>query len=384
MTELQVTYWQQMSAVHQAQVSTVLGALAVWERMPRYRAASIAVGWHDSTPVVCTVVAHERILIGNATVDVGVLRHHVVAAGVHRDVLAELLMQQALVLLAEGISCLALHGAVREWQPVGFAPVSYQNQIVWPTALPAHALAPGSYQVCVPEAEQMAIIRSMQLSQSVAGYPQIIDVVRAEPPPWLLSWGRDGQLQAAVELGTAGNETHVSSAVATQQGAAVDAVMALMHAPEIVRPVRMTLPFRHSLSQAAVQCHASMVHALPATHTTLMGVLDLPAMLTALIPAFKQRMHASPYANWRGGVRIEISDERAMIVIAEDGITVIDGSRDAQVRMRQVEVPALAQLLLGYRSVSMLRRMGMLACDDTELPLLEILFPELYPVVDLS
>jgi hypothetical protein len=52
--------------------------------------------------------------------------------------------------------------------------------------------------------------------------------------------------------------------------------------------------------------------------------------------------------------------------------------------MRHVEVPALAQLLLGFRSVAMLRRMGMLACDDTELPLLEILFPELYPVVDLS
>jgi hypothetical protein len=384
MTELRVTYWQRTTAAQQAQVTAAFGALEAWERMPRYRAACIAIGWHESTPVACTVVAHERLLIGNATVEVGVLRHHAVAAGAGPGILAELLMQQALVLLAEGIACLALHGAVAEWQSVGFAPVSYLNQIVWPTTSTSHALAPGSYQVCVPDADQMTIIRSMQLSQSLIGYPHIVDVVRAEPSSWLLSWGRDGQLQAAVELLTTPHETHIVRGVACHQGAALDAVMALMHAPDVVRPVRMALPFRHPLSQAAVQCHASIVQALPTTHTTLLGVLDLPAMLTALIPAFQERIRASAYADWQGGVRIEISDERAMIVVAGGEITVIDGSRDAHVRMRHVEVPALAQLLLGFRSVAMLRRMGMLACDDTELPLLEILFPELYPVVDLS
>jgi len=384
MTELHVTYWQHTTAAQQAQVTAVFGDLTAWERMPRYRATSIAVGWHGTAPVACTVVAHERLLISNATVDVGVLRHHAVAVGADSGLIGELLMQQALALLAEGISCLAVHGAVAEWQAVGFAPVSYYNHIVWPATLPAHALAPGSYQVCVPDADQMTIIRSMQLSQSLAGYPQIVDVVRSQPSPWLLSWGRDGQLQAAVELRAGDHATHIASAVACHQGAAFDAVMALMHAPEVARPLNMVLPFRHPISQAAVQCHAHLVQALPTTHTTLLGVLDLPAMLTALIPAFQQRIRASTYANWQGGVRIEISDERAMIVVADDHISVIDGSRDAQVRMRHVEVPALAQLLLGYRSVAMLRRMGMLACDDTELPLLEILFPELYPVVDLS
>lgn len=384
MTELRVTYWQSLTATQQAQVAAVLGPLDVWERMPRYRATSIAIGWHVATPVACTVVAHERLLIGQATVDVGVLRHHAVATNAHPEVVAELLMQQALALLAEGIACLAVHGAVAEWQAVGFAPVSYHGHLIWPSTVPAHALAPGSYTVGVPDAEQMTIIRSMHLSQSQRGYPQIVDVVRTEPHPWLLSWGRDGQLQAAAELRMLGDATQVVSAVASHQGAAFDAVMALMHAPEITRPLHLALPFPHPMSQAAVQCHARFVQALPATHTALLGVLDLPAMLTALIPAFQERIRASAYANWRGGVRIEISDERAMIVVADSGITVIDGSRDAQVRMRHVEVSALAQLLLGYRSVAMLRRMGMLACDDTELPLLEILFPELYPVVDLS
>jgi hypothetical protein len=107
-------------------------------------------------------------------------------------------------------------------------------------------------------------------------------------------------------------------------------------------------------------------------------------MLTALIPAFQQRVRVSAYADWVGGARIEISDERAMIMLDHSEITVIDGSRDAAIRMRNVELPALAQLLLGYRSVAALRRQGLLYCDDTELAVWQVLFPERQPVIDLS
>ena len=119
-------------------------------------------------------------------------------------------------------------------------------------------------------------------------------------------------------------------------------------------------------------------------HAVLLGVLDLPMMLTALIPAFEQRLRASAYAQWNGGVRIEISDERAMIMVTNGKVTVIDGTREADVRIKQVELLALAQMTFGYRSIGGLRRAGLLVCDDTELPLCEVLFPALYPHLSLE
>jgi hypothetical protein len=54
---------------------------------------------------------------------------------------------------------------------------------------------------------------------------------------------------------------------------------------------------------------------------------------------------------------------------------VIDGSRPADLRLRQVTLPGLAQLLLGYRAAADLRASGDLACDDSALGLLDALFP---------
>ena len=53
----------------------------------------------------------------------------------------------------------------------------------------------------------------------------------------------------------------------------------------------------------------------------------------------------------------------------------IDGSRPADLRLRQITLPALAQLCLGYRAAADLRATGGLACDDSALGLLDALFP---------
>jgi len=54
---------------------------------------------------------------------------------------------------------------------------------------------------------------------------------------------------------------------------------------------------------------------------------------------------------------------------------VIDGARPADVRLRNVTLPALAQLCLGYRPAADLRATGGLACDDSALGLIDALFP---------
>jgi hypothetical protein len=384
MNELHCTWWHNLTEAQQQRVVQHVGVLDQWLQMPRYRPSSIAVGWINDAPCVVTVVAHERIAVEHAQVDVGVLRWHALCgAGTHHHLL-EVLMQQALTMLDEGIAVLMVAGDAAQWSAYGFAPVSYITTTTWPDTMQQLSLPAHAYRIAVPTAAEYHDIRSMQVAQSASGMPQLIDVVSASDHMWVLSIGHDGQMQAAARYVATDAGTEVVAATASHAGAAHDLINVLLHAPDIARPVTMRLPFNHAVTQAALQNNAQTVVRAAAQHTTLVGVLDLPAMLTALIPAFQQRVRVSAYADWVGGARIEISDERAMIMLDHSEITVIDGSRDAAIRMRNVELPALAQLLLGYRSVAALRRQGLLYCDDTELAVWQVLFPERQPVIDLS
>ena len=105
--------------------------------------------------------------------------------------------------------------------------------------------------------------------------------------------------------------------------------------------------------------------------------MDLPAALEALAPEFEPRLERSRYAGWSGNLRVEIETERVTLAFVEGRAAVIDGSRPADVRLRQVGLPALAQLLLGYRAAADLRATGGLDCDDSALGLVDALFPSL-------
>lgn len=384
MNEFRCTWWHDLTPAQQHLVVQQMGELDQWLQMPRYRPSSIAVGWFDDAPCVLSVVAHERIAIEHALVDVGVLRWHVLLGDATLHHLLEVLMQQALTMLAEGIAVMMVAGDAAQWSAYGFAPVSYEVATTWPDPVQPVSLLAHSCRTVVPSPAEYHDIRSMQVAQSAMGVPQLIDAVSALSQTWLLSIGHDGQMQAAARCRVTSAGTHVVAATASHAGAAHDLITALLHAPEVVRPVTVQLPVHHLVTQAALQHNAQTLVRAASQQTTLVGVLDLPAMLTALIPAFQQRVRASGYADWVGGARIEISDERAMIMLDHGEISVIDGSRDAAIRMRNVEVPALAQLLLGYRSVAALRRQGLLYCDDTELAVWQVLFPERQPVIDLS
>jgi hypothetical protein len=133
----------------------------------------------------------------------------------------------------------------------------------------------------------------------------------------------------------------------------------------------------HAVAQAALQLsgHIELAAPEPSSHTPLAGVVDLPLMLEMLSHEFERRLARSRYAGWSGNLRVELETERITLALAEGRVEVIDGSRPADLRLRQVALPALAQLCLGYRAAADLRATGGLSCDDSALGLLDALFP---------
>jgi hypothetical protein len=176
----------------------------------------------------------------------------------------------------------------------------------------------------------------------------------------------------------------IAEAAAADAGAARELCAALVIHAQILGAQRLAfmLSPTHLVVRAALHLGgtARVSAALDDVgEVALAGIVDLPAMLEALAPEFERRLVGSHYAGWGGNLRIEIATERITLAFAEGYATVIDGSRPADLRLRQVTLPALAQLLLGYRAAADLRATGELACDDTALGLIDALFPALPP-----
>lgn len=383
MNDTSLRFWNELSMVEQRDAIAALGDLPVWMQSARTRPSTIAVAFQHHAPVAAIVTLHDRVTVGAAVIDVAVVRHVTHIPSISSEVIVQLLMHQAMVFIEEGLGLVLVHGNVSEWSHYGFAPVSHRLRVAWGGTPPAFAVAPGRAQLALPTESERRVIQSMALTDKNVAV-RIVDWAAWPQRPWLLVYGNDGQLCAAADIVTKGDETIVVHAVASDDGAASDLVTQLLHSGLVPAPIAIQLPYTHSVTQMALHHQGVLQVATAGTHAVLLGVLDLPMMLSALIPAFEQRLRASPYASWNGGVRIEISDERAMIMVENGKVSVIDGTREADVRIKQVELIALAQMTLGYRSIGGLRRAGLLMCDDTELPLCEILFPSLYPHLSLE
>ncbi|MCX6016764.1 MAG: hypothetical protein NT020_14410 [Chloroflexales bacterium] len=375
-------FWNELSAAAQRAALATLGDLPAWMQYARTRTSTIVVALQHELPVAALVTLHDRLAIGAAVVDVAVVRHVSQIPGIPNDVIVQMLMHQSMMFIEEGLGLVLVYGDAAEWSRYGFAPVSHRVRVAWGDSHARLAVMPGG-TLAIPTDNERRIIQSMALTDRKVAI-RFVDWAAWPQRPWVLVYGNDGQLTAAADFVTKNAETTVVYAVASNDGAASDLVLQLLHSGLVTRPITFQLPFSHALTQMALY-HQGVVQVVSAgKQALLLGVLDLPMMLIALIPAFEQRLLASPYANWNGGVRIEISDERAMIMVQNGKVSVIDGTREADVRIKQVELIALAQMTFGYRSISGLRRAGLLMCDDTELPLCEILFPSLYPNLTLD
>jgi predicted acetyltransferase len=172
----------------------------------------------------------------------------------------------------------------------------------------------------------------------------------------------------------------IAEAAAADAGAGralLTALRGYAHAQGL-QQIGLALAPAHPVARAALHLGgAAHINATPddAGRAALAGVVDLPAVLEALVPEFEPRLGRSRYAGWSGNLRVETETERVTLAFAAGRATLIDGSRPADVRLRRLTLPALAQLLLGYRAAADLRATGGLDCDDSTLGLIDALFP---------
>jgi hypothetical protein len=378
MSQIVCTYWDELNDTQKHLVTSTFGSVDQWTRMARLRPSSIAVAWQHAVPCGLSVISHDRIRIGAALVDIATLRHSAKKDGHADELSVEMLMYQAQSLLAEGIGIVLVNGDVAFWSQYGFAPISLSVATRWSHPPQRSVAEPGTVRVGPLSADLHEIVRGMQMSQS-GEYVAVIEAALPDTLPWLQVYGRDGQLRAAAQLTNVERCIEVVRAAASDDGAALDLVNALLQHVGDAHQLILRLPQLHSVTRMAQELHATTTVTTSSNQAIMAGVIDLPLMLAALKPAFSQRIMASPYAEWRGGVRVEIHDERAMIMFDHGVVSVIDGTREASVRIKQVDVAALAQMTFGYRSISALRRAGMLYCDDTELALCEAIFAYTVP-----
>ncbi len=382
MTVYSYAFWTELTGAQQSSVMTQFGGLDVWMTMQRFRPSSIAVAWSSDTPVALSVVSHDRVRVGVALIDVATVRYTTKASTQSDEVIVELLMYQAQSLLDEGIGIVLVHGDVAFWSKYGFAPICMDVETRWLHAGTSRAIEPGRTRIGLLSLADVEIIRGIartQLDNDVS----FVEEAVVNTSEWLQLYGRDGQLRAAAQLTPQSHGMFVKRAVATDDGAAYELVSALIAHVGDATKLGLQLSQHHAVTRMAQEQRAHTRVASASTTTMLAGVIDLPKMLEALKPAFRNRILASEYADWQGGVRVEISDERAMIMFDRGAVSVIDGTREASLRIKQVEVHALAQMAFGYRSIGALRRAGMLYCDDTELRLCETIFPYLAPVLEI-
>ena len=372
-------FWDGLHPDQSTQVIAQFGPVDAWLRLKRARPSSLLTVWNDQALVAVSVMTHDRLAIQGTIVDVATIRRQSFTATPDTAEVVELTMMHAAAALDEGIGIVLRSGDSLTWAAYGFAPVSYAVTTSWSQPTRMSRPQPGTTQRMTTDRDVLQRLSDMQRVRPT-GNVDVVDWEEASPTEWFILTSRDGQVRGAAQLEVTDQGTVCRRAVVTDDGAAGDLIDGLVDTIDATT-LQIALAPQHPLARMALAIGAeTRIHAA-APFGVLGGIIDLPTMLTALVPAFAARIAASGYADWVGGVRLEISDERAMIMLNAGVVTIIDGTREAAVRMRSIELPALAQLCFGYRSVSALRRAGMLACDDTELPLCEILFPCITPVL---
>ena len=365
-----------------------LSALERHLARPRYRPAFTRLAERAGRFVGYALIGHERLRLGAATLEAGRIAALELPPTEHDSrVFAALLGDCLRVLVEEQLPLALVCGPTETYAPFGFAPYTLLSDV---------QLAPMS-DTTAKTALRHATEDDLDDLAALydATYQSLPLTATRSAPDWRFWLGSDRLLlvaedkrgrvaaYAAIDPGPAG--LTVTEAAAADAGAA----RVLCHSLQGYaqgRDLRLALSPWHSVAQAALHLDGTVLLAAHVAsndrggHDQSAGVVDLPLLLEALVPEFERRLARSRYAGWSGNLRIEIETERITLAFAEGRATVIDGSRPADLRLRQVALTALAQLCLGYRVAADLRATGGLACDDSALGLLDALFPALLAV----
>lgn len=343
-------------------------ALARHLAQPRYRPALTRVVEQNGELLGAALISHRRLRLGLATIESVAIDALLLGPDLPRD---ELLGDCVGTCYDEGLPLALISGAANEFAAAGFA----RYQFAVRSRLPANRNANLRLRAATPAdvsdiaALYEASYRHISLAESR---------VMPDWPAWLHnnavvvledSRQRVGAYAVLYDDG-------VVEAGAADSGTARELLSALGAASTAQH---LALPGIHSVTQAALQL-GSRVQVRgynDAEPAPLAGIVDLPGLLGQISPELERRLALSRYAGWEGSLRFELAAERVTLVFAQGRATVFDGTRPADIRLRQVELPALAQLCLGYRTAADLRATGELRCDDTVLGLIDAIFPNI-------
>jgi hypothetical protein len=360
----------------------------VW---PRYRPGFTLLAEQAGAVVGAALLRHERLRLGAATLDAGMLALHGHAR--HAAGVAAALDAALQVLHDHNLPLLILHAAAAQVGAFGLAPFMLQQTTTLDAGMCMAQVAPAVYtlrQEALPHDNDLDDLAALY-DASYHGLP--LSSVRAAPDwrTWLAEQRdvlmvEDRQRRlggyACVTPHAHSGALHVHEAAAADAGAARALLHVLAERAHVGghRTVALAMPAAHVVAWAALHCGGAAHMRTPGDEeaAALAGVVDLAMLLDQLRPACAERLHASRYADWRGTVQIETDVEQIALVIAAGAVSVVSGAQSADVRLRRVTLPALAQLCLGYRPAADLRATGDLDCDDQALGLIDTLFPVVF------
>jgi predicted acetyltransferase len=364
-------------------------ALSVLERhlvRPRYQPAWTRIAERAGQIAGYALIGHERLRLGTATLEAGRIAALELSPADHDPhEFAALLGDCLRVLIGAGLPLALVRGSAATYTPFGFAAYHFSSAAEFWQLDHAHTdlLRP----VVEDDLEDLAALYE-------SSYGQLALATLRAAPDWR-HWLAHNQMVLGLEdsrsrlvayalLGA--DQTHdpqialeIDEAAAADAGAARSLCAALLGRARKrhYELVHLTLSPQHIVAQTAMQLGGNIWIECPkpTDDMPLAGIVDLPLLLEALAPEFERRLARSRYVGWSGNLRMETETERITLAFAEGRATVIDGARPADLRLRQITLPALAQLCLGYRVAADLRATGELACDDSALGLLDALFP---------
>lgn len=353
---------------------------------PRYRPQLTMLAEESGAIVGCALAAHTRVRLGAATLDAGHL-DAILIAPIHphpQDVAQALIGALLASLYDQGLPLMTLDGSPGLFAALGFAPYRLESRVrlrrdAGSGMREAGNAAPSSrilHSSALDDLDDLAALydasyRSVPLSE-----------VRAMPD-WQ-HWMAGGETFVLKDTHGRAVAYARMAAGSVKEAAAADAGAARTLLTELLRhgaadELELLLPPAHQVTQAALHLGGTLTLSAPDPQghqpIALAGVVDLAGALAALAPELTRRLAASRYAGWNGAIRIELDASRVTIVCGGGRVSVTGSEHPADVRLRRVTLPGLAQLLLGYRSAGDLRATGDLDCDDQTLGLVDSIFP---------
>jgi len=365
-------------------------ALSVLERhlaRPRYRPAWTRIAERAGQIAGYALIGHQRLRLGAATLETGRITVLELTPNEHDPGEFAALLGDCLRVLSEEQLPLALvRGPADTYAPFGFAPHTFLSYV---QLAPSSDTTPGTAlrRATEDDLDDLAALYD-------ASYQALPLTVARSAPDWRF-WLAGDRMQLVAEdqrgrVAAYATTDPGPAGLTVDEAAAADAGTArlLCHSLQNYAhaqgwSLRLALSPWHTVAQAALHLNGTARLSAHATsgdqhgYDQIAGIVDLPLLLEALVPEFDRRLARSRYAGWSGTLRMEIETERITLAFTAGRATVIDGSRLADLRLRQITLPALAQLCLGYRVAADLRATGGLACDDSALGLLDALFPAL-------